>query len=82
MVQLVTTVDAATAKAIDDLVAAGTYASRAEAFRAGLFKVVAEAHRSDTAESILAGYERLPETEEELEQARAATIAMIAEEPW
>jgi hypothetical protein len=34
------------------------------------------------AESIFAGYQQTPETAEELEQARRATIAMIAEEPW
>jgi hypothetical protein len=35
-----------------------------------------------TAESILAGYQQTPETADELEQARRATFAMIAEEPW
>ena len=82
MVQLVTKVDDATAKEIDRLVASGMFSSRSEVVRAGLVRIVDEANRSMTAASIIAGYQRTPETADELEQARRATIAMITEEPW
>lgn len=77
-----TKVDDATAKAIDELVANGMFASRSEVVRAGLVKIVEEARRAATAASIVAGYRRVPETADELELARQATMAMIAEEPW
>ena len=70
------------ALAIDALVAGGKFSSRSEVVRAGLVKVVEEDRRATTAASIVAGYRRVPETSDELEQARRATIAMIAEEPW
>ncbi len=82
MVQLVTKVDDATAKEIDRLIASGMYSSRSEVVRAGLVRIVDDANRSMTAASIIAGYQRTPETADELEQARRATIAMITEEPW
>jgi Arc/MetJ-type ribon-helix-helix transcriptional regulator len=85
VVQIVTTVDDALAKDIDALIAGGMFTSRSEVVRAGLARVVEDANRATAAESILAGYQQMPETAEELEQARRATIAMIAmiaEEPW
>ncbi len=82
MIQLVTKVDPATAKALDDLVADGQFSSRSDAVRVGINRLVDESRRAKIAASILAGYQRIPETPEELELARSATIAMIAEEPW
>jgi Arc/MetJ-type ribon-helix-helix transcriptional regulator len=82
MVQLVTKVDDATAKALDDLIADGQFSTRSEAVRAGIDRLVDESRRVKTAASILAGYEVIPETADELDRARRATIAMIAEEPW
>lgn len=82
MVQLVTKIDDATANALDELVSAGEYASRSAAVRAGIERIIDESRRSKTASLIVAGYQRLPETADELELARIATIAMIAEEPW
>jgi Arc/MetJ-type ribon-helix-helix transcriptional regulator len=82
MIQLVTKVDDSMAMAVDELIANGQFASRSEAVRAGLSHVVEQSRRAATATAILAGYQRVPETDEELEQARLATIAMIEEEPW
>ena len=82
MVQLVTKVDDRLADAVDQLIAKGEFASRSEAVRVGLQRVVDESRRAGTAAAILAGYRRVPETADELAQARAATIAMIGEEPW
>ena len=82
MVQLVTRIDDSTAEAIDELVASGKFSSRSEAVRAGIDRLLDESRRSKTALLILAGYQRLPETSDELDLARRATIAMIAEEPW
>ncbi len=82
MVQLVTKVDDATADAIDELIASGQFASRSEVVRAGLVHVVEEARRVAMRNSIRSGYQRIPETAEEIEHARRATVAMIAEESW
>jgi Arc/MetJ-type ribon-helix-helix transcriptional regulator len=82
MIQLVTKVDERLASDLDELVSRGEYATRSDAVRAGLRQVIEESHRKATAAAIADGYGRVPETDNELEQARRATIAMIAEEPW
>jgi Arc/MetJ-type ribon-helix-helix transcriptional regulator len=58
MVQLVTKVDDLLAHAIDALVSEGKFASRSEVVRAGLVRVVEEAHRATTAAAIVAGYKQ------------------------
>jgi Arc/MetJ-type ribon-helix-helix transcriptional regulator len=64
------------------LVASGQFSSRSEAVRAGIDRLVDDARRAKAAAAILAGYQRLPETADELDSARKATVTMIAEEPW
>jgi Arc/MetJ-type ribon-helix-helix transcriptional regulator len=82
MTQVVTRLDDKLVADLDDLVADGLVASRSEAVRMGLEKLVEEHRRQRIAAEIVAGYTRQPETDEELAQAEQATRALIEEEPW
>ncbi|HEX3517419.1 MAG TPA: ribbon-helix-helix domain-containing protein [Solirubrobacteraceae bacterium] len=82
MVQVVTRLDDELVAGLDGLVADGVVASRSEGVRVALEKLVDEQRRSRIGAEIVAGYERCPETDEELAQAERATRAMIEEEPW
>ena len=82
MAQLVTRVDDALAEALDELVASGSVASRSEAVRLGLEKLIDQYRRAKIGEAIRDGYLRIPQTDEELAWSDAASAAMIAEEPW
>jgi Arc/MetJ-type ribon-helix-helix transcriptional regulator len=80
--QLVTRIDDETAAAIDALVDDGEFASRSDVVRAGILRLVDERRRRAIGDEIIAGYERAPETREELVSAEATARAMIADEPW
>ena len=82
MSQLVTRIDDEMADAIDALIASGEFASRSDVVRAGIARIVDERRRQAIGDQIVAGYERLPETPDELRQAEAAARAMIDDEPW
>jgi metal-responsive CopG/Arc/MetJ family transcriptional regulator len=82
MAQVVTRLDDALVADLDALVADGFVASRSEGVRVALEKLVDEQRRRRIGAEIVAGYERQPETEEELAQAEQATRALIEEEPW
>ncbi|MHB1486310.1 MAG: ribbon-helix-helix domain-containing protein [Acidimicrobiales bacterium] len=70
------------ADAVDELVRSGEVASRSEAVRLGLERLVDERRRAAIGRQILEGYQRVPETDEELAWARANTRRLIDEEPW
>lgn len=82
MAQLVARVDDSLVAAIDDLVAAGVVASRSEAMRRGLETLVEEQRRKTIGDAIVAGYRRMPQSDEELAGIDERTRAMIEEEPW
>jgi Arc/MetJ-type ribon-helix-helix transcriptional regulator len=82
MAQVVTRLDDKLIADLDGLVAEGFVASRSEAVRMGLERLVEERRRRRIGDEIVAGYMRHPETDEELAQAEQATRAMIEEEPW
>ncbi|HXM86897.1 MAG TPA: ribbon-helix-helix domain-containing protein [Solirubrobacteraceae bacterium] len=82
MAQVVTRLDDKLVADLDGLVADGVIASRSEGVRVALEKLVDEERRRRIGAEIVAGYERCPETDEELAQAERATRASIAEEPW
>ena len=82
MAQVVARLDNALVAAVDELVTEGIFESRSDAVRQALEFVVDTQRRKRIGEAILEGYRRIPETEEELAWAEAATIAMIEEEPW
>jgi metal-responsive CopG/Arc/MetJ family transcriptional regulator len=82
MAQVVTRLDDKLVADLDSLVADGCVGSRSEGVRMALEKLVDEHRRRRIGEEIVAGYERCPETDEELAQAEQATRALIEEEPW
>ena len=82
MPQLVTRLDAELLEAVDRLVSDGVVANRSEAVRLGLEQLVDRARRSEIAASIIEGYRRVPQTDEELERADMGLRALVAEEPW
>jgi Arc/MetJ-type ribon-helix-helix transcriptional regulator len=82
MVQLVARVDDELAKALDALVESGDVLSRSDAVRRGLETLIDQYRREKIGAEIRDGYLRQPQTEEEVAWSDAASIAMIAEEPW
>ncbi len=82
MIQLVTRVDDVVADAIDELVSAGHFESRSDVVRTSLAELLDGRRRRLIAERILDGYDRIPETNDELAQAAALARAMVFEEPW
>ena len=82
MAQLVTRVADDLVTAVDDLVAAGVVASRSEAVRLGLERLVDRYRRDEIGARIADGYRALPQTEAEVAWADESTLRMIAEQPW
>jgi Arc/MetJ-type ribon-helix-helix transcriptional regulator len=82
MGQLVTRVDDSLIRRVDELVAAGAVASRSEAVRLGLERLVERFRRERIGAEIVEAYRRFPQTEAEVGWADEATRRMIAEEPW
>ena len=82
MAQLVTRIDDRLAGAMDALVDEGRYESRSEIVRAAIGELLDRLRREAVGRQILDGYRRIPETERELAEARAATIALVEDEPW
>ncbi len=82
MAQVVTRLDDKLVADLDDLVAEGFVASRSEGVRVALEKLLDEQRRARIGAEIVAGYERQPQTDEELAGLDAATRALIEEEPW
>jgi Arc/MetJ-type ribon-helix-helix transcriptional regulator len=81
-VQLVTRVPDDVIAAVDKLVQEGVFQSRSEAVRAGLAVVVERQRRAATGRAIADGYRQMPQRGDDLAWTDAASVAMIAEEPW
>jgi Arc/MetJ-type ribon-helix-helix transcriptional regulator len=82
MAQVVTRLDDRLMAEVDLLVADGVVATRSEAVRLGLERLVDEHQRRRVGAEIVAAYRRLPQTEDELAGLDEATRALIGEEPW
>ena len=82
MAQVVTRLDDKLTAELDGLVADGVVASRSEAVRLGLERLVDEHRRRLIGAGIVAAYRRQPQTEEELAGLDSSTRALIEEEPW
>jgi Arc/MetJ-type ribon-helix-helix transcriptional regulator len=82
MAQMVARLDDRLAAAVDELVAAGAVPSRSEAIRIGLERLVEDHRRRQIGQAIVEGYRRIPQADDDEVWADAATIQMIAEEPW
>jgi Arc/MetJ-type ribon-helix-helix transcriptional regulator len=68
--------------AIDRLVADGRFASRSDAVRRGLDRVVRDAHADRIDQAFADGFRRHPERPEELADAERLAIESIEDEPW
>jgi Arc/MetJ-type ribon-helix-helix transcriptional regulator len=82
MAQFVTRLEDSLADRVDSLVAAGVLRSRSEAVRLGLEELTDRLERERIGRQIVEGYQRVPETEEELEGIDEELEEMLAEEPW
>ena len=82
MPQLVTRIPDALAEDLDRLVAEGVVASRSEAVRLGLERLVDHERRRRIGQAIVDGYTRMPQTDDELLWTDEDTQRMIEEEPW
>ncbi|MGH8999911.1 MAG: ribbon-helix-helix domain-containing protein [Acidimicrobiia bacterium] len=82
MAQLVTRVENDLAAAVDELVAAGVVASRSEAVRLGLRRLVDRYRRDQIGARIAEGYRSLPQTVAEVGWADESSIRMISDESW
>lgn len=71
-----------TVAAIDALVKTGAYATRTDAMRSAIEALLREQQRSETDARIIAGYTRIPQGDDEVAFANAATRALIDDEPW
>lgn len=70
------------AAAIDELVASGAVASRSDAVRIGLVRLVEENRRHLVGQQIVAGYTEFPQVGSDTDWSDASTLEMISEEPW
>jgi Arc/MetJ-type ribon-helix-helix transcriptional regulator len=82
MTQLVTRLDDRLVAEVDELIADGLVATRSEAVRLALERLVDEHRRRRIGEQIADAYRRQPQTDEELGGLDAATRALVEEEPW
>lgn len=67
---------------LDAVVQRGGYGSRAEAVRSAIATLVETDRRLHIGDAIVAGYRRVPQTDDEVGQATRTAIASIEEEPW
>lgn len=82
MAQLVTRLDDSLLSDVDALIAEGVVASRSEAVRLALRRLVDDQERRRIGAHIAAAYRERPQTAGELAGLDAATRALVAEEPW
>lgn len=82
MTQLVTRIDEELLAEIDRLVAEGVVASRSDAVRVALRRLIERRRRAEVGQAIADDYAARPQTSAEVGWSDASTVAMIAEEPW
>ncbi len=70
------------AEGLDELVREGRFATRTEAVRAAIGELIERERREAIGAAIVVGYERHPETAEELQIADGNLRRLIAEDPW
>lgn len=82
MAQLVTRVSEELACQLDELVARHVVASRSDAVRVGLERLIEQDRRRQIGAAIVEGYRREPQAADDIGWPDAATAEMIAEESW
>ena len=68
--------------AIDELIASGSYRSRAAMIIDAIDRLVVDLERESIDRAIVDGYTRIPQTAEELLWAEESGRRSIADEPW
>lgn len=81
-VQIAVRLDEEQLEALDSLIAAGEFASRADAVRSGVASVIAAVESRRIDDAIRTGYRKHPPTSGDIEAAHAALREAIADEPW
>lgn len=71
-----------TLRELDESVQTGAFPTRADAVRTAVTQLLDRLRRERTSAAIVAGYQRLPQTDEEVAVAEAAAVRSINEEPW
>lgn len=82
MAQMVTRLDDDLLAEVDELVAEGVAASRSEAVRLGLERLVDQERRHRIGTRIAESYRRQPQSDDELAGLDEATRTLVEEEPW
>jgi len=82
MAQLVTRIDDRLLADVDALVTDGVAATRSDAVRIALERLIDAHRRQQVGVSIVDAYRRHPQTEAELAGLDEATRSLIGEEPW
>ena len=82
MTQLVTRVDDQLLAEVDTLIERGEVRTRSEAVRVALRQLVDSAQRKREGAAIAKAYRDKPQTDDEGGWSDAATVDMIAAEPW
>jgi len=67
---------------LDALIDSGVAANRAAAIRVAVAALVDQRRRHAVGQAIADGYGRRPQTDDEVQVARAAAMRSIIEEPW
>jgi Arc/MetJ-type ribon-helix-helix transcriptional regulator len=70
------------ARSLDELVAAGRFATRADAIRTAISQLLDNERRREIGERIVEGYRTRPQTDAEVGAATEAAMRSIHEEPW
>lgn len=70
------------ARSLDELVASGRFATRAEAVRTAIEQLLDGERRAAIGRRIVQGYIDIPQTEAEIAAATEAAIRSIEQEPW
>jgi len=82
MAQLVARLNDRLLAEVDALVADGVVASRSEAVRLALERLLDQHRRERIGAAIVDAYKREPQTDDELAGLDDATRALVKEEPW
>jgi Arc/MetJ-type ribon-helix-helix transcriptional regulator len=70
------------ARSLDQLVASGRFATRAEAVRAAIEQLLETERRHGIGQRIAEGYRAAPQTDAEVAAATTAAVHSIEQEPW
>lgn len=80
--QLIARVDDELLAGVDSLINLGLAANRSEVVRIALTELIERTHQAEVDRRMIAAYTARPQDDAEVARAHAATMRMIAAEPW